>query len=126
MANYISVECPHCGKEAARLRFVESAAEDMKAPKEGSEAPPDEVLSKPVREVVLSWPFRTPELQQRLQTRTLNILRDAHILTIGELSSKSEREMLRFKNCGPATRNLLREILQSMNLSFGNGRGDDA
>jgi DNA-directed RNA polymerase alpha subunit len=128
---YISVECPHCGKEAARLRFIESVAEGLNAkphetgePAAESEQPPDKVLSQAVGEVVSAWPFRSPELQKKLQTRTLNILRYANISTIGELMSKSERDMLRQKNCGSMIVGELRAMLQSMNLSFRNDHGD--
>jgi DNA-directed RNA polymerase alpha subunit len=126
MANYISVECPHCGKEAARLRFGESAkldfanngqSEHLKATTVEPEVPPDEVLSKSVCEVVLAWPFRNKDLK----TRAINCLEYGNVRTIGELINNTEKEMFRFKNFGPKTLDELRAMLHSMNLSFRSG-----
>ena len=125
---YLSVQCPHCGKEAARLRFGESDLPNnghMRAATAELQVPPDEVLSKSAREAVLSWPFRSPQDRKLLQTRAVNILELGNIRTIGELISKSEREMLRFNNCGKHTVVELREMLHSMNLSFAGGQQED-
>tara|TARA_R100001244_G_scaffold118871_1_gene88587 strand:+ start:73 stop:495 length:423 start_codon:yes stop_codon:yes gene_type:complete len=54
-----------------------------------------------------------------LSTRCLNSLKMDKINTIGDLVQKTEPEMLRTPNFGRKSLNELREILKSMDLSFG-------
>jgi DNA-directed RNA polymerase subunit alpha len=54
-----------------------------------------------------------------LSVRSCNCLKNANIRTIGELIQKTEAEMLTTKNFGRKSLNEIKEILQSMNLSFG-------
>lgn len=120
MPTYLRVVCPHCGNEAARFRLDESSEVTLAGDgqPEHMKGVPDEVLSKSVQECVLAWPFRSPELKKKLQTRTLTILGYRNITTIGELISNTEQEILRVKNCGPMILGELREMLRSMSLSF--------
>lgn len=54
-----------------------------------------------------------------LSVRSANCLRAAGITTLKELVSKSEAEMLKFRNFGRKSLNELGEILTSMDLSWG-------
>ena len=54
-----------------------------------------------------------------LSVRSANCLRAAGITTLKELVSKSEAEMLKFRNFGRKSLNELGEILTSMNLTWG-------
>ncbi len=54
-----------------------------------------------------------------LSVRSANCLRAAGISTLGELVSKSEAEMLKYRNFGRKSLNELGEILDSMDLSWG-------
>ncbi len=60
---------------------------------------------------------RVDELE--LSVRSSNCLRAANIQTLSELVSKSESEMLKYRNFGRKSLNELNSILESMNLSFG-------
>ncbi|RME05998.1 MAG: DNA-directed RNA polymerase subunit alpha [Deltaproteobacteria bacterium] len=54
-----------------------------------------------------------------LSVRAANCLKNANILLIGELVTKTESEMTKIKNFGRKSLNEIKEILQEMNLSFG-------
>ena len=66
----------------------------------------NEVLNRSVEELELS-------------VRSYNCLKNANIGTIGDLVQKTEAEMLRTKNFGRKSLNEIKEILQSLGLSFG-------
>jgi DNA-directed RNA polymerase subunit alpha len=66
----------------------------------------NEVLNRSVEELELS-------------VRSYNCLKNANIQTIGDLVQKTEAEMLRTKNFGRKSLNEIKEILQSLGLSFG-------
>ncbi len=57
--------------------------------------------------------------EMELSVRSYNCLQSAGIRTIGELVSKEESEMLKFKNFGRKSLNELVEKLESMGLGFG-------
>ncbi|MBM3211041.1 DNA-directed RNA polymerase subunit alpha, partial [Candidatus Poribacteria bacterium] len=63
-------------------------------------------LSKPVAELELS-------------VRSANCLEAANIVTIRDLVTKSEQEMLKYRNFGRKSLNEIKEILSDMGLSFG-------
>jgi DNA-directed RNA polymerase subunit alpha len=63
-------------------------------------------LSKPVAELELS-------------VRSANCLEAANIITIRELVTKTEQEMLRYRNFGRKSLNEIKEILSEMGLVFG-------
>ena len=65
-----------------------------------------ELLSKSVEELELS-------------VRSANCLKNAKIMTIGDLVQKSESEMLETKNFGKKSLNEIKAILEGMGLSFG-------
>ena len=54
-----------------------------------------------------------------LSVRSYNCLKNANIQTIGELVQKTEAEMLRTKNFGRKSLNVIKEILANMGLSLG-------
>jgi DNA-directed RNA polymerase subunit alpha len=63
-------------------------------------------LSKPVAELELS-------------VRSANCLEAANIITIRDLVTKTEQEMLKYRNFGRKSLNEIKEILTDMGLSFG-------
>ncbi len=70
-------------------------------------------LSKPVAELELS-------------VRSANCLEAADIVTIRDLVTKTEQEMLRYRNFGRKSLNEIKTILAEMGLSFGMVLGDEA
>ncbi len=60
---------------------------------------------------------RVDELE--LSVRSSNCLRAANIQNLGELVSKTESEMLKYRNFGRKSLNELTSILDELNLSFG-------
>jgi DNA-directed RNA polymerase subunit alpha len=57
--------------------------------------------------------------------RSYNCLKNANIHTISELVQKTEAEMLKTKNFGRKSLNEIKEILNSMGLSFGMTLSED-
>jgi len=82
----------------------EVGEEDTEAPQE------DTVLSKNLLKSV-------DELE--LSVRAHNCLKNAEIKALSDLVQKTEYEMLRTKNFGRKSLNEIKEILESMGLSFG-------
>jgi len=56
--------------------------------------------------------------QMDLSVRTMNCLRRAGIVTVGELISKGEKELLELRNFGQKSRQELEERLNALGLSF--------
>jgi DNA-directed RNA polymerase subunit alpha len=54
-----------------------------------------------------------------LSVRSANCLKSGNIVTIYDLVTKSENEMLKFRNFGRKSLNEIAEILEGMNLNFG-------
>ncbi len=65
-----------------------------------------EMLGKPIEELDLS-------------VRSANCLKNANIRTLGDLVQRSEREMLSTKNFGRKSLDEIKDVLQSLGLSFG-------
>lgn len=60
-----------------------------------------------------------PVSELELSVRSNNCLRDARIKTIGDLVKKTEQDMLQYRNFGKKSLTEIKEILKSMDLSFG-------
>jgi DNA-directed RNA polymerase subunit alpha len=54
-----------------------------------------------------------------LSVRSSNCLRAANIQTMSDLVTKSEAEMLKYRNFGRKSLNEIGALLEQMNLSFG-------
>ncbi len=65
-----------------------------------------EMLAKPIEELDLS-------------VRSANCLKNANIRTLGDLVQRSEREMLSTKNFGRKSLDEIKEVLDTLGLSFG-------
>src|SRR5512140_241645 len=65
-----------------------------------------ELLAKPIEELDLS-------------VRSANCLKNANIRTLGDLVQRTEREMLSTKNFGRKSLDEIKDVLQSLGLSFG-------
>jgi DNA-directed RNA polymerase subunit alpha len=68
-----------------------------------------EMLAKPIEELDLS-------------VRSANCLKNANIRTLGDLVQRTEREMLSTKNFGRKSLDEIKDVLQSLGLSFGMSR----
>ena len=84
----------------------EEVSEQTEEPVERASTQMNEVLNRSVEELELS-------------VRSYNCLKNANIQTIGDLVQKTEAEMLRTKNFGRKSLNEIKEILTSLNLTFG-------
>ena len=63
--------------------------------------------------------LKTPISELELSVRSANCLREAKILTIGELVGKSPQELLKYRNFGKKSLAEIDELLQGMGLSLG-------
>ena len=63
--------------------------------------------------------LKLPVSELELSVRSGNCLREARIKTIGELVSKTEQEMLHYRNFGKKSLQEISEILKGMGLSLG-------
>lgn len=63
--------------------------------------------------------LRTSIEDLNLSVRAYNCLKSANITTIGELVSKEESELLKFRNFGKKSLNELIEVVEEKNLHFG-------
>ncbi|MDR2436230.1 MAG: DNA-directed RNA polymerase subunit alpha [Puniceicoccales bacterium] len=54
-----------------------------------------------------------------LSVRAANCLNNANIMTVGELASKTENDMLRYRNFGKKSLNEIKEKLEDLGLSLG-------
>jgi len=66
-----------------------------------------------------------PVAELELSVRAANCLAAADIITIKDLVTKSEPEMLKYRNFGRKSLNEIKEILVEMGLSFGMALDDD-
>jgi len=82
----------------------EGIAEDHVAPEVDPRMA--EMLAKPIEELDLS-------------VRSANCLKNANIRTLGDLVQRTEREMLSTKNFGRKSLDEIKDVLQSLGLSFG-------
>ena len=69
--------------------------------------------------------YNMPVEQMNLSVRTLNCLRRGGIVTLGELISKEEKELLALRNFGQKSKKELEERLGEMGLSFASQVKDD-
>ena len=89
-------------------------------PEEPEEAAPVSVNEE------LQEKLKTPISELELSVRSANCLREAKILTIGELVSKSQPELLKYRNFGKKSLTEIEELLNGMGLSLGMGSGEEA
>ena len=63
--------------------------------------------------------LQTPISELELSVRSANCLREAQILTIGQLVEKTHQELLKYRNFGKKSLAEIEELLKSMGLSLG-------
>jgi DNA-directed RNA polymerase subunit alpha len=68
--------------------------------------------------------YNMPVEQLNLSVRTLNCLRRGGIITVGELVSKGEKELMSLRNFGQKSKTEIDERLESMGLSLTAQAGD--
>lgn len=61
-----------------------------------------------------------------LSVRAANCLNNANITTVGELATRSEAEMLKYRNFGKKSLNEIKEKLQSFGLKLGDSKEDSS
>ncbi len=67
--------------------------------------------------------LKTPISELELSVRSANCLREAKIMTIGELVDKSPAELLKYRNFGKKSLAEIEELLKGMGLSLGSSAG---
>lgn len=77
------------------------------------------------REDKLQQILKIPVTDFELSVRSRNCLEKMKIRTLGDLITKSEEELLSYKNFGETSLMEIKEILASKNLRLGMGRSDD-
>ncbi len=77
------------------------------------------------REDKLQQILKIPVTDFELSVRSRNCLEKMKIRTLGDLITKSEDELLSYKNFGETSLMEIKEILASKNLRLGMGRSDD-
>ncbi len=85
---------------------------------EEAEAEPQEPTTSPEEEKLRTI-LITPIDELELSVRSTNCLREAKIKTLGELSIKSENDMLKTRNFGKKSLREIREKLSKYNLNLG-------
>jgi len=88
-------------------------------------------IDKDTEEIRKKLNIKVGELE--LSVRSSNVMKQAHIKTLGDLVQKSEAEMLKFRNFGKKSLGEMNNILSNYGLSFGmdtskykrNGKLDD-
>jgi DNA-directed RNA polymerase subunit alpha len=88
--------------------FQAAALEEESAEIQEADPRVAELLGKPIEELDLS-------------VRSANCLKNANIRTLGDLVQRTEREMLATKNFGRKSLDEIKDVLQSLGLSFGMG-----
>lgn len=86
--------------------FEAKVEDEESMPAENVDPRMSEMLGKPIEELDLS-------------VRSANCLKNANIRTLGDLVQRSEREMLSTKNFGRKSLDEIKDVLQSLGLSFG-------
>ncbi len=89
-------------------------------PEEPEEAAPVSINEE------LQEKLKTPISELELSVRSANCLREAKILTIGELVDKSPAELLKYRNFGKKSLTEIEELLNGMGLSLGMGSAEES
>jgi len=83
-----------------------------------TKAPPVEVTPEPTRPSIPPELYNMPVEQLNLSVRTLNCLRRGNINTVGEILSKTEKELMSLRNFGIKSKQELEERLKSLGLTL--------
>jgi DNA-directed RNA polymerase subunit alpha len=103
----ISLAAQLLGDHLSIFSAFQTSAEEEEMVEETAVDPKlGEILSKPIEELDLS-------------VRSANCLKNANIRSVGDLVQRTEREMLSTKNFGRKSLDEIKDVLQSMGLSFG-------
>ncbi len=84
-------------------------------------ATPVEAVPEPTRPSIPAELASMPVEQLNLSVRTLNCLRRGNINTVGEILSKTEKELMSLRNFGIKSKQELEERLKSLGLSLPSG-----
>ena len=78
-----------------------------------------EITEEPAQDTELLEKMKMPVSELELSVRSANCLETAKIKTLGELITKSESEMLKYRNFGKKSLTEIGGVLESMGLSLG-------
>jgi DNA-directed RNA polymerase alpha subunit len=78
-----------------------------------------DIIIEQYREAVEKLPY-VSVLFLKLDTRTYNVLQNARIETIGNLTNWSREDLLRVNNCGAKTVDQIEEVLSEFNFELRN------
>jgi len=78
-----------------------------------------EIIEEPEQDTELLEKMKMPVSELELSVRSANCLETAKIKTLGELITKSESEMLKYRNFGKKSLTEIGGVLESMGLSLG-------
>jgi len=78
-----------------------------------------EITEEPAQDTELLEKMKMPVSELELSVRSANCFETAKIKTLGELITKSESEMLKYRNFGKKSLNEIGGVLESMGLSLG-------
>ena len=78
-----------------------------------------EITEEPTQDTELLEKMKMPVSELELSVRSANCLETAKIKTLGELITKSESEMLKYRNFGKKSLTEIGGVLESMGLSLG-------
>ena len=78
-----------------------------------------EITEEPAQDTELLEKMKMPVSELELSVRSANCLETAKIKTLGELITKSENEMLKYRNFGKKSLTEIGGVLESMGLSLG-------
>jgi len=78
-----------------------------------------EIIEEPEQDTELLEKMKMPVSELELSVRSANCLETAKIKTLGELITKPESEMLKYRNFGKKSLTEIGGVLESMGLSLG-------
>ena len=83
------------------------------------------VEKEPSRLAISDELFNMPVEQLNLSVRTMNCLRRGGIATVGELASKSEKDLMALRNFGQKSKQEIMERLEGLGLSLAESSGSE-
>jgi len=78
-----------------------------------------EIIDEPEQDAELIEKFKMPVSELELSVRSANCLEKAKLKTIGDIVSKTESEMLKYRNFGKKSLTEIIGVLESMGFSLG-------
>ncbi len=107
------------------LETATNILKDHLRPFTGGQTDEEDVLEQMTEDELKTFKLLSQSVEALdLSVRAMNCLNNADIKLIGELCTKSEAKMLKFRNFGKKTLEEIKEKMQNFNLDLGMGFGD--